>query len=268
MKRIIVPSLTAVLLLAISATAAAAGEKSGGVVPVGATSVPEPVPATGIPATSPTPATTSPAPATTSETAVTTPELSKAEAKLKAIRERAAKMPAAERDEIEKKLTENAKNVDVEAVTNGDATVAERFATEFGIPSEALLAERTQQNVGWGEVMIAHTLEANALGTRVDQLYTLRTEGFGWGQIAYGLGLRAGSLAAAVQTESLVARGTVKADGKVARIGLNQRVASAGGTHSKSRKARETNSSKSTTPESNTTPPATAGNTGDGTAVK
>ncbi|HYJ34419.1 MAG TPA: hypothetical protein VE326_14515 [Candidatus Binatia bacterium] len=225
MRRIIVPSLTAALVLAFSAVAAAEGNdaKQGGVVPLGATSVPEPVPAQT--------QTTTSGEATTTATA-TAPSGGKDEARLKAIRDRAAKMPATDREEIQKKLEGNIKDVDVEAVANGDATVADRFAAEFGVTSEALLAERTQYNVGWGEVMIAHTLLANApSGTTIDQLYSLHADGMGWGQVAYGMGLRVGSVAAAVKTETMVARGTMKADGKPAKIGANTRVASAGGAH-------------------------------------
>jgi hypothetical protein len=229
MRRIIVPSLTVVMALAFTAAAAAegSGAKTGGVVPVGATSVPEPVPATETQT------------ATSGETTVQAPDASKNEAQLKAIRNRAAKMPATDREEIDKKLEGNAKDVDVEAVTNGDATVADRFAAEFGVTSEALLAERTQYNVGWGEIMIAHTLLANApAGTTIDQLYTLHADGMGWGQVAYGMGLRVGSVAAAVKTETMVARGTVKADGKPAKIGTNTRVASAGDVHARAGQAR------------------------------
>lgn len=226
MRRIIVPSLTVVMALALTAAAAAEGNdgKKGGVIPVGATSVPEPVPAPAVELQT----TTSGEGTAQAQTS----DVSKSEARLKAIRERAAKMPATDREEIEKKLAANAKDVDVEAVTNGDATVADRFAAEFGTTPEGLLSERTQNNVGWGEVMIAHTLLANApSGTTIDQLYTLHADGMGWGQVAFGMGLRAGSVAAAVKTETMVARGTVKADGKTAKIGTSTRVASAGEAH-------------------------------------
>lgn len=222
MGRFIVPSLTALMLVALTSAAAAEGTSTQGgrEGSVGAKNPPE---------QNAPPAMTVETQGTTSVEAATPAADPKTEARLKAIRDRAAKMPAAEREEIEKKLEGNVKDVDVEAVTNGDATVADRFAAEFGMTSEALLAERTQHNVGWGEVMIAHTLLANApSGTTIDQLYTMRGDGMGWGQIAYGMGLRVGSVAAAVKTEAMVARGTVKADGKTAKIGKSTRVASAG----------------------------------------
>lgn len=217
MKRFIVPSLAALLLVVVTAGAAAEGREGS----VGSS---DPPPQGAVP----NPATVEPRTTTVGETppAAADPKI---EARAKAIRERASRMPAAEREEIEKQLAESEKDVDVEAVTNGDATVAERFAAEFGTTPEALLAERTQHNVGWGDVMIARTLLASApSGTTADQLYALHAEGLGWGSIAHGLGLRAGSFAAAVKTESLVARGTMKADGKPAKIGRATRVASSG----------------------------------------
>jgi len=229
MRRYIVPSLTAALVLAFTAAAAAegSGAKAGGgsstvKTTTTTTTVPEPFPATSATETT-----------TSGEATATTPPAvdAKTEARLQAIRDRADKMPATERVDSDKKVEENVKDVNVEAVTNGDATVADRFAAEFGITSEGLLAERTQYGVGWGELMVVHTLLASAPnGTTADNLYTLHADGMGWGQIAYGLGLRAASVAAAMKTETQVARGTLKADGKAAKIGSSTRVASAGTT--------------------------------------
>lgn len=235
MRRFIVPSLTAMMILALTAAAAAEGNnvKAGGGTTVGTTTAPQPVNADG---TQSQPSANDPAASaganTTDEMSASTPDASKGDARQKAIRERAAKMSAKEREAVETKLQANEKDVDVEAVTNGDATVADRFAAEFGVTSEALLAERTQNNVGWGEVMIAHTLLANApAGTTIDQLYALHADGMGWGQIAYGMGLRVGSFEGAVKTESMIARGTMKPDGKPPKIASSTRVASAAGAH-------------------------------------
>lgn len=235
MRRFIVPSLTAAMVLALTAAAAAEGSDAktgGGSKVTNTTTAPEPFPATTETGTETT---------TSSEaTATTTPAVdAKTQARLQAIRDRADKMPATDRVEIDKKLEENAKDVNVEAVTNGDATVADRFAAEFGMTSEALLAERTQYGVGWGEVMIVHTLLASApSGTTVDQLYTLHADGMGWGQIAFGMGLKVNSVATAMKTETQVARGTLKADGKTAKIGSNTRVASAAGASTHAGQAR------------------------------
>ena len=250
MKRFIVPSLTALMLVAFMASAAAEGTstQAGREGSVGAS---DPPPQNAPPQ----PATVQPRTTTVGEP-TTTPADSKAEARAKSIRERADRMPATEREEIEKQLAESEKDVDVEAVTNGDATVAERFAAEFGVSPETLLAERTQHNVGWGGVMIARTLLGSApAGTKVDQLYALHAVGMGWGSIAYGMGLRVGSFAAAVKTESMVARGTMKADGKPAKIGRATRVAASGRDRARAGQSNtKTTPSTPSTPSSPTTP--------------
>jgi hypothetical protein len=140
-------------------------------------------------------------------------------ARLKAIRARAVKMAANQREAIEKQLTAIRSDVDVEVFTNGEAEVADRLAAEFQVTSGELTSERAELDVSWGELMVAHTLMANS-GDQVtlDQLFTLHSGGLGWGQIAYGLGLRGTSFASAVRAEALVARGQMESDGKPARV--------------------------------------------------
>ena len=67
--------------------------------------------------------------------------------------------------------------------------------------------------------MIAHTLMSNASAeVTARQVFDLRTEGMGWGQIAHGMGLKLGPSLTAVKSEARVARGLEKADGKVSTI--------------------------------------------------
>jgi hypothetical protein len=66
---------------------------------------------------------------------------------------------------------------------------------------------------------VAHTLLANTRGVTVDQLFDMRAEGLGWGQIAYGLGLNQKEVVAAVQDEGGVVRGRSKPDGTPSAIG-------------------------------------------------
>jgi hypothetical protein len=121
----------------------------------------------------------------------------------------------------EAKLAAAAKQVDKEVGVAGESKVAGRLAGEFGVTAEALLAEQEELEVSWGELMIAHTLEASARNNvRVDHLIDLRADGMGWGQIAAGLNLDLGQAVSAVQAEARVASGTVRADGRVASIGL------------------------------------------------
>jgi hypothetical protein len=52
----------------------------------------------------------------------------------------------------------------------------------------------------------------------MDQLFAMRKDGMGWGQIAQGLNLKLGEVVSAVASEGAVAQGTAKADGKIAMI--------------------------------------------------
>jgi len=141
-----------------------------------------------------------------------------ARARLDAIVQRGAKTSAKARAEAESKLHASAKQVDAHAATAGDQKIAERFAAEFGTSVEAVLVEKQSLGASWGELMIAHTLLANA-GSEItiDQLFEMRQKG-GWGVIAAGLGLRLGDVVSAAKAESRVALGLVRADGKVSAV--------------------------------------------------
>jgi hypothetical protein len=136
------------------------------------------------------------------------------------IMEKAKKAPVPEAEDTEKKLGLTVKKVDEEAAANGDQTVASRLGAEFGLTPDALIAERATYKTGWGELMIAHTLLANAKSgvVTLDQLFEMRRNGLGWGQIAHGLDLRLGGLVSAVKAEGRVAVGAAKADGRPAKI--------------------------------------------------
>jgi len=146
-------------------------------------------------------------------------DASRAVARLKAIRAKANQMAAKQREAAEKQLSAAAGDVDVEVFAMGEAEVADRLASEFQVTSDELASERAGFDVGWGELMVAHTLAANSGGrVTLEQLFALHSEGLGWGQIAFGLGLRGSSFASAVRTEALVARGRMESDGKPARV--------------------------------------------------
>jgi len=67
--------------------------------------------------------------------------------------------------------------------------------------------------------MIAHTILASAKGAvTLDQLFEMRRNGLGWGQIGHGLDLRLGGIVSAVKAEGRVALGVEKADGRPAKI--------------------------------------------------
>src|SRR5262249_27690436 len=131
---------------------------------------------------------------------------------------RAAKVSARAKARAELRIDAAAKRVDQEAAAAGDP-VANRLASEFGMTVDALEAEKNQLGASWGQLMIAHTLMANATsGATVAQLVQLHADGMGWGQIAAGLGLKLGDVVSAVNAEQRVAAGLTKADGKAAVI--------------------------------------------------
>jgi hypothetical protein len=133
------------------------------------------------------------------------------------VRNKGAKVSADARAKAEAKLTASATAVDNDA-TKGEETVASRLAAEFGMTTEALTAEKTELGVSWGQLMVAHTLMANATTQLTcQQLFDMRSD-MGWGQIAAGLGLKLGEAVSAVTSEGRVASGRVRADGKVAVI--------------------------------------------------
>ncbi|HET9251809.1 MAG TPA: hypothetical protein VFP58_06800 [Candidatus Eisenbacteria bacterium] len=169
---------------------------------------------------------TTPAPVPVQDPAMTDPKLTE-------IRTRARGMQLSKSESVEKQLESSSKRVDTEAARLGDIPVRDRLAAEFGVTPEALTAQREQFGMGWGELMIAHTLLANVEGVTIEQLHLLRKEGLGWGQLAYGVQLNTSGFVTAVKNEVSVARGTAKPDGKPAVVVSTAKVTSKGSTNSK-----------------------------------
>jgi hypothetical protein len=142
-----------------------------------------------------------------------------ARANLESIRKKGSEVSAGARAKTDAKLDAEAKRCNEQANAQGDAKVATRLAAEFGMTAEQLTAEKNELNASWGELMIAHCLMANTkTAITTTQLFELRQEGSGWGQIAAGLGLKLGDTVSAVRAENRVASGQAAADGKVAAI--------------------------------------------------
>lgn len=165
------------------------------------------------------PATTPPADATQAP-ATTAPATTPPSAAYLAARERGKGVDAKETAKLDKDLTTVAKSVDDLAAKSGDPAVAGRLASDFGVSSDALMAEKAKYNAGWGDLMIGHTLASNTLtGVTVDEIMTMRTsDAMGWGAIASGLDLKLGNVVSGVKSEAKVATGSSKADGKPAKI--------------------------------------------------
>lgn len=166
--------------------------------------------------------TTPPADATSTTTTTTSTPATPPSAAYLAARERGKGVTAKETATIDKDLTTVTKGVDDKAVKDGDATVAGRLASDFGVSSDALLAEKAKYNVGWGDLMIAHTLGSNTLtGVTVDEIMLMRTtDAMGWGAIASGLDLKLGNVVSGVKSQGKVATGASRADGKPAKIAV------------------------------------------------
>jgi hypothetical protein len=200
--------------------------------------------APGTPGTTTTTTTTTPttpsgdASTTTSTTTTTSTPATPPSAAYLAARERGKGVTAKETATIDKDLTTVTKGVDDKAAKDGDATVAGRLASDFGVSSDALLAEKAKYNVGWGDLMIAHTLGSNTLtGVTVDEILMMRTtDAMGWGGIASGLDLKLGNVVSGVKSEAKVAMGGSRADGKPAKIAVAEAApsssSSSGGTGS------------------------------------
>ena len=190
--------------------------------PAGSAKPPDPAvqtqPVQPVQATDPVPATQ---PATTPDPASLNAQANASNASevLAKVRKDGATVDVKERTKFEADLEVVAKQVEADAKTSGDVKVAERLGNEFGMTPDALIAERNELGTSWGQLMIAHTLMSNASAeVTARQVFDLRTEGMGWGQIAHGMGLKLGPSIAAVKSEARVARGLEKADGKVSAI--------------------------------------------------
>src|SRR5262249_3311889 len=111
-------------------------------------------------------------------------------------------------------LEKSAASVNAAATTSaGSQQVAARLASELNATCKCttytgakLSAQRTQNNWGWGEVLIANEL-AQALSTKLGISLTKATamvtqdrqQGMGWGQIAHANGLHVGGLGRSVE---------------------------------------------------------------------
>jgi hypothetical protein len=155
--------------------------------------------------------------------AQTSTQIASRAALAKEIETKSAAMTAAEIEKQNGKMVDAAHKVDTNASAdaNADATIAARLAKQFHMDAGAVMAEKQQLDISWGNMVIAHTLSANAkdaTSATVENLVGLHKDGMGWGKIAAGLGFKLGPAVAAVEAEGKVAQGQAEASGKVAHI--------------------------------------------------
>jgi hypothetical protein len=107
----------------------------------------------------------------------------------------------------------------IDQASDSGIPVAALLGAEFGMTEEAITLERSGLGASWGNLAIAHTLAASdERNMTVAQVLQLHDRGMKWGQVAAGLQFRLDDAVKAVNAESRVARGLVKADGKLAPI--------------------------------------------------
>ena len=145
----------------------------------------------------------------------TSPETANAMADLKRIRQRAGQVDPKEQEATEKSLKATAAEVDAGTAKKDKVEVAGRLAAQFGGIPELYLGEHDRLKQSWGELAIAHTLLANSKTTlTIDQLFDLRQEKLGWGQIAHGLDLNMGEFTKMAQANGHAAVGAASGAGK------------------------------------------------------
>lgn len=106
-----------------------------------------------------------------------------------------------------------------QAAAKDASKVASRMAQEFATTSEALTDEKNGLAASWGDLMIAHTFEANvASGESAALLLKMHEGGMSWGAVASGLGLDLRSAVNGANAEASVMTGSAKVDGRAALI--------------------------------------------------
>ncbi|HTM01524.1 MAG TPA: hypothetical protein VL503_10430 [Candidatus Omnitrophota bacterium] len=127
------------------------------------------------------------------------------------VRERAETMPIDRRLDLDKRIRLTVERVNREASDQGQAKVASRLAREFHVSPDELFAEKAEQGLSWGEMMIAHTLMAHS-DNPIDfgDLAALHEEGLSWAAIAFGMQYHLEDLEEWVKAEGKVAMGLPK----------------------------------------------------------
>ena len=137
---------------------------------------------------------------------------------LAAIRARAESAATGTLRLYEPRIDAMAAEVDLASMRD-ETLVASRLAVEFGTGVGPIMRERARVASRWSDFMIAHTVKANARRPiSLEQILGLRRAGLAWTGIVYGLGLRPIQLVSAVRSQSRVATGLERPDGRVHAI--------------------------------------------------
>jgi hypothetical protein len=127
------------------------------------------------------------------------------------IRDRAGSMPGDLRRDIDKRIAATVERVNRDATTTGQARIATKLASQFGITVDALLDVKSERGFSWGELVVARTLLSDSKrAINLDDLGSLRAEGLTWGALAYALGFHLEDLEDAIRAQGRIATGLSK----------------------------------------------------------
>lgn len=124
------------------------------------------------------------------------------------IRERAEQMPIDRRLDMDKRIRATIDKVNDDAARRGQAVFAAKLAAAYGTTKDALLDEKATLGLGWGDLVVAHTLLGNsARKVALVDLATLRSDGLSWSAIAYGLQFHMEDLEDVIKSGGKIASG-------------------------------------------------------------
>lgn len=93
-----------------------------------------------------------------------------------------------------KDLERAASHINAQAKTSdGQAHVLTKISDETGVPVATLQTQRSQTDLGYGELLIANSL-ASATGKTFEEIAALKASGQGWGKIAKTYDLKLGPI--------------------------------------------------------------------------
>jgi len=130
---------------------------------------------------------------------------------MSAIRDKAASMPLDERKDIDKRIAATVERVNRDVTATGPTKVASKIASRLGMTVDDLLAVKSERGFSWGELVVAQTLLSDSeRPITLEDLGSLRAEGFSWGALAYALGFHLDDLEDEIKTQGKIAAGLTK----------------------------------------------------------
>lgn len=121
------------------------------------------------------------------------------------IRDKAGSMPIDLRKDIDKRIAATVDRVNRDVATLGHAKLEAKAADALGITVESLIAVKVHRGFSWGELVVAQTLLSDSKQPlTLDDLGSLREEGWSWGALAYALGFHLEDLEDEIRTKGKI----------------------------------------------------------------